>query len=106
MNPPGKTTLPRMQHTAMIEAERIEITQDYWVKEGRIKAPEPHMVERRDDLSGIVRLIDAINSDPDLLDRVKKRMIAMAKAADAPPAAPPSEESDAAGEVQETEAAD
>ncbi|MDX3971141.1 MAG: hypothetical protein QHD01_31735 [Bradyrhizobium sp.] len=105
MKPPGKTTLPRMQHTAMIEAERIEITQDFWVREGRIAAPEPHMVERRDDLAGVVRLIDAINSDQDLLDRVKKRMIAMAKAAEAPPAAPTAEESEG-GEVQETEAVD
>ena len=80
MKPPGKTTLPRMQHTAMIEAERIEITQDYWVKDGRIKEPEPHLVERRDDLVGMVRLIDAINSDQDLLDQVKRRMAALAAA--------------------------
>lgn len=104
MKPPGKTTLARMQHTAMIEAERIEITQDFWVKEGRIAAPEPHMVDRRDDLAGMVRLIDAINSDPDLLDRVKKRMIAMAKAAEAPPAS--TVEDAEGGEVQETEADD
>ncbi|WP_158669957.1 hypothetical protein [Bradyrhizobium guangdongense] len=89
----------------MIEAERIEIAQDYWVKEGRINAPEPHMIERRDDLAGVVRLIDAINSDPDLLDRVKKRMIAMAKAAESPPAVSAAEESEG-GDVQENEAAD
>jgi len=88
MKPPGKTTFARMQHTAMLEAERLEITQDFWVRDGRLKEPEPHLVARRDDFAGMVRLIDAINSDPDLLDRVKSRMAAMAKAAVAPKAAP------------------
>ena len=88
VKPPGKTTLTRMQQTAMLEAERVEITQDFWVKEGRISVPEPHMVGRRDDFAGIVRMIDAINSDPDLLDRVKSRMAAMAKAQAAPKSTP------------------
>jgi hypothetical protein len=78
VKPPGKTTLVRMQRTAMLEAERIEITQDYWVKDGRISEPEPHLVERRDDFAGMVRLIDAINSDQDLLERLKRRMAALA----------------------------
>lgn len=89
MKPPGKTTLARMQLTAMLEAERIQITQDYWVKDGRISEPEPHLVARRDDYAGMVRLIDAINSDQDLLDRLKRRMAALAAdtAAAAVPAA-------------------
>jgi hypothetical protein len=86
MKPPGKTTLPRMQRSAMLEAERLEITQDYWVRDGRIKEPEPHLVARRDDFAGMVRLIDAINGDPDLLDHVKRRMAAQAAAAEAAPA--------------------
>lgn len=94
MKPPGKTTLVRMQRTAMLEAERIEITQDYWVKDGRIKEPEPHLVERRDDLAGMVRLIDAINSDQDLLERLKRRMAALA-AENAPAPAPETAEDDA-----------
>lgn len=91
MKPPGKTTLARMQRSAMLEAERIEITQDYWVKDGRLSAPEPHLVERRDDFAGMVRLIDAINSDQDLLDRLKRRMAALA-ADNAPAAATPEAE--------------
>jgi hypothetical protein len=100
MKPPGKTTLARMQRTAMLEAERIEITQDFWVKDGRIKEPEPHLVERRDDFAGMVRLIDAINSDQDLLERLKRRMAALA-AESAP--APAATEDDAAGDSEVTE---
>lgn len=96
MKPPGKTTLTRMQRTAMLEAERIEITQDYWVKDGRIKEPEPHLVERRDDYAGMVRLIDAINSDQDLLDRLKRRMAALAAETAAAPAPETPTEDDAA----------
>ncbi|ODM71695.1 hypothetical protein [Bradyrhizobium elkanii] len=79
MKPPGKTTLDRMQHTAQAEAERIEIVQDYWVREGTIKEPQPDQVARRDDFAGIVRLIDLIQSDQVILDRLdaaKKRAAA------------------------------
>lgn len=103
MKPPGKTTLIRMQRTAMLEAERIEITQDYWVKDGRIKEPEPHLVERRDDLAGMVRLIDAINSDQDLLERLKRRMAALAaESAPAPTPQTPAED----GAADDSEASD
>ena len=87
MKPPGKTTLSRMQRTAMLEAERIEIGEDGRVALGFIKEPRPEIVERRDDFAGIVRMIDAINSDKSLLDRLKERMAAMAKLSAAPPAA-------------------
>jgi hypothetical protein len=83
MKPPGKTTLVRMQRTAMLEAERIEIGQDHWVREGRIKEPAPDRVELRDDYAGIVRLIDLIMSDQVLLERLQERM---AKSSTAPPA--------------------
>lgn len=99
MKPPGKTTLARMQLTAMLEAERIEITQDHWVKDGRISEPEPHLVERRDDFAGMVRLIDAINSDQDLLDRLKRRMAALA--AENAPAPAASEVEDGAADSSE-----
>lgn len=87
MKPPGKTTFDRMQLTAMLEAERIEITQDFWVRDGRLKEPESHLVARRDDFAGIVRMIDAINSDPNLLDRLKRRMKDLDRATEATPAA-------------------
>lgn len=93
MKPPGKTTLARMQLTAMLEAERIEITQDFWVRDGRISEPEPHLLARRDDYAGMVRLIDAINSDQDLLERLKRRMAALA--AETPAAPAPAVEDDA-----------
>lgn len=102
MKPPGKTTLTRMQRTAMIEAERIEITQDHWVSEGRIKQPEPDVVARRDDFAGIVRLIDAIESDERLKERVIERMAARAKIAVVAPIAPVN----ADGDVEIPEATD
>jgi hypothetical protein len=70
VKPPGKTTLNRMQQTALIEMERIEITQDHWVREGRINAPISEQLARRDDFAGIVRLIDAIMSDQVLMERL------------------------------------
>jgi hypothetical protein len=86
MKPPGKTTLARMQRTAMLEAERIEISQDHWIREGRIKEPMPQMVETRDDYAGIVRLIDLIMSDQVLLDRLQQRMAEVSRANSAAPA--------------------
>jgi hypothetical protein len=81
MIPPGKTTLARMQRAAMIEAERIEISQDGRVREKMLKEPMPHQVELRDDFAGIVRLIDLIMSDQVLLERLQDRMKAQAGAA-------------------------
>ncbi|MES5483594.1 hypothetical protein QMZ05_12620 [Bradyrhizobium sp. INPA03-11B] len=86
MNPPGKTTLARMQHTAELEVSRIEIVQDYWVREGRIAEAMPEQVARRDDFAGIVRLIDLIQSDQVILDRLEKRKQDMAAAKAAAPA--------------------
>lgn len=76
MKPPGKTTLARMQRAAMLEAERIEISQDGRVREGMLKEPMPAQVELRDDFAGIVRLIDIIMSDQVLLERLQERMAA------------------------------
>jgi hypothetical protein len=67
-----------MQRTAMIEAERIEISQDGRVRFGDLKEPMPSQVALRDDYAGIVRLIDAITSDIVLRDRVIERMAARA----------------------------
>jgi hypothetical protein len=78
MNPPGKTTLSRMQATAIEEQERIEISQDGRVREGLLKEPMPSQVAKRDDFAGMVRLIDIIVSDKVLLDRLQERMVARA----------------------------
>lgn len=65
-----------MQRTAMLEAERIEISQDGRISAGLLTAPMPYQVELRDDYAGMVRLIDAIMSDKTLLENVKERMAA------------------------------
>jgi len=72
MKPPGKTTLDRMQLAAFREAERIEISQDGRVSCGMLKEPMRSQVELRDDFAGIVRLIDMIQSDAVILERLKK----------------------------------
>lgn len=74
MKPPGKTTLPRMQAAAHNEATRIEISQDGRVSAGMLKEPMLDQVRLRDDFAGIVKLIDLIESDQVILDRLKKRM--------------------------------
>ncbi|WP_316184701.1 hypothetical protein [Bradyrhizobium sp. SZCCHNRI1003] len=83
---PGKTTLSRMQRAAMIEAERIEISQDARVFAGLLKAPMPDQVSLRDDFAGIVRLIDAIESDTRLKDALAERLerLRQARATPAP----------------------
>jgi hypothetical protein len=78
MKPPGKTSLFRMQRTAQLEAERIEISQDARVHAGLLKTPMPDQVELRDDFAGVVRLIDIIMSDQLLLDRLQQRMAGQA----------------------------
>lgn len=89
MKPPGKTTLDRMARAAQIEAERLEITQDFWVRDGRLKEPMPDKVALRDDFAGIVRLIDLIQSDKVILDRLS----AASRRTEAPVAAQPGRES-------------
>lgn len=78
MKPPAKATLLRMQQTALQEMERIQITQDALVATGLLKAPDGGAIGRRDDFAGIVRLIDIIQTDAVMLDRLKA---AMARAA-------------------------
>lgn len=74
MKPPGRTTLARMQIAALREKERIEISQDARVHAKLIKEPMACQVELRDDMAGIVNLIDIISSDQMILDRLKQRM--------------------------------
>jgi hypothetical protein len=91
MNPPGKTTLFRMQLAAQREAERIEISQDGRVREKMLAEPMPEQVALRDDFAGIVRLLDIIMSDKIILDRLEERGKAQ-KAATAVPIATGDEE--------------
>jgi hypothetical protein len=86
VKPPGKTTLFRMQQSAYLEAERIEISQDARVRAHLLKEPMPDQVAKRDDFAGIVRMIDAITSDQTLLDMLQRRMEAIAAAGHALPA--------------------
>ena len=74
MKPPGKTSLNRMQLAAQREMERIEISQDGRVREGMLARPMPDQVSLRDDFAGIVRLIDLIQADSVMLERVLKQM--------------------------------
>jgi hypothetical protein len=80
MKPPGKTTFTRMQIAAMDEAGRIETSEDARVFAGMIEAPRPERERLRDDFAGIVRLIDAIESDTRLKDMVIERMSRMQQA--------------------------
>lgn len=73
MKPPGKSTLAKMQYHAQIEAERIEIVQDALVAGGQLKEADAGMTERRDAFAGIVRLLDMIQSDQEILDRLEYR---------------------------------
>jgi hypothetical protein len=73
MKPPGRTTLARMQLTAFVEAERIEISQDARVAAGA-KVPDARQVAIRDDLMGMVRMIDAIESDQNLKKAIADRL--------------------------------
>jgi len=74
MKPPGRTTLSRIQRTAWLEAERIEISQDARVRAGLLKQPMSDQVAMRDDLMGVVRLIDAIESDQRLKEMIADRL--------------------------------
>ncbi len=71
MKPPGRTTLDRMLLTAQAEAERIEIAQDDWIRRGVLRQPEAAEVARRDDFAGMVRLIEIIQRDAAMLERLK-----------------------------------
>jgi hypothetical protein len=97
MIPPGKTTLYRMQMTALDEQQRIEISQDGRVRCGMQKEPLPEQIIKRDDFAGIVRLLDTIMSDKVILDRLEERAKA-AKAAAPAPIATGDEEIEAAAE--------
>ena len=87
MKPPGRTTLDRMLLTAQAEAERIEIAQDDWVRRGVLKQPEAGEAARRDDFAGIVRLIEIIQRDALMLERLKAGRARQAAAGKAPAAA-------------------
>ena len=74
MKPPGKTTLERMLVTAQLEMERIEISQDARVADGLLKEPMLYQVKKRDDFAGIMRLIDIIQADDVLRERLRDKL--------------------------------
>ena len=69
---PGKTTLQRMRMTAAIEAERIEIAQTHWLRRDGVTSDAA--MARRDDLAGMIRLLDAILARPQLKQDVLKAL--------------------------------
>jgi len=83
--PPAKsTTLDRMRDAAFAEASRVESSQLTLLAAGLIDVPMPSQIQKRDDLFGVVQLIDLILSDHVLLDRIKERRRAQKAAAPAP----------------------
>jgi len=62
-----------MQLTAWLEAERIEISQDARVLAGA-RGADAGQVAIRDDLLGVVRMIDAIESDLNLKKAIADRL--------------------------------
>jgi hypothetical protein len=73
MKPPGKVSLADMQLQAQLEAERIEIGQAALVAAGMLAEPDPGMIRRRDAFAGIVRLLDMIQSDQEILQQLDYR---------------------------------
>lgn len=83
--PPAKpTTLDRMRDAAFAELSRVESSQLTRMVAGLIAAPMAEQMQKRDDLFGVVQLIDLILSDQVLLDRIKERRRAQKATAPAP----------------------
>ena len=78
------TTLDRMRDAAFAEVSRIESSQLARIVSGLLEKPMPEQLKKRDDLFGVVQLIDLILSDQVLLDRIKERRKAQKAAAPAP----------------------
>lgn len=69
------TTLDRMRDTAFAESSRIENSQLTRMVAGLLAEPMPEQIAKRDDLLGIVRLLDRVMSDQVILDRLKTKAI-------------------------------
>lgn len=74
MRPVQKTTLSRMRDSAADEANKIEGFHDRCVARGYNRGIPESAALRRDDFDGIVRLIDTIRLDPELLAMVQRKM--------------------------------
>lgn len=74
MRPVEKTTLWRMRMTAADEALNIEGFHDRCVARGWNGEIPESAACRRDDFQGIVRLIDAILSDRELITLVQRKL--------------------------------
>jgi hypothetical protein len=64
--------LSEMRTFALIEAERIRVMQDALVRHGIAKERDGGQLHNAEICEGIARLIDVIQLDPGLLDRLKK----------------------------------
>lgn len=83
--PPAKpTTLDRMRDAVFAEISRIECSELARMVSGLIEKPMAEQMRKRDDLFGVVQLIDLILSDQVLLDRIKERRKLQKAAAPAP----------------------
>ena len=60
-----------MLQTAQAEVERIQIVQDAHVSAGLLKKPDAVQQRRRDDFAGMVRLIEIIEGDKVMLERIQ-----------------------------------
>jgi len=74
MKPPGRTTLNRMLLTAMRAQAEIEGSEQARILAGMQTQPDAQRLERRDDFAGFVRLIDVIQSDRQVFDRLQQLM--------------------------------
>jgi hypothetical protein len=71
----GKTNLMRMQQTACWRGAHSERA-NYSGRRGLLKVPDASALLRRNDYAGIVRLIDVIQTEAAMFDRLKGGMCA------------------------------
>jgi hypothetical protein len=63
-----------MAVTVQLEMERIEISQDGRIAAGLLKEPMPEQVRKRDDFAGLLRMLDVIQADEVLRERLRDRL--------------------------------
>src|SRR4051812_10998924 len=73
-------TFTEMLAVCLAEANRIDTVQTDLVDTGLRTAPDPGQVRRREVFVGIVHMIDLVRADKIILDRLKQKTAAAAKA--------------------------
>lgn len=71
--PVAPTTFNRMRDAAAAAAFRIENGQCGRMMSGDLVVPMPEEIRRRDDFDGIVRLLDEITANPDIIDMLRPK---------------------------------